>query len=60
MLDVAAGRRRIGMPELRLDHVDRHVLRGEFGGMRMAETVRMDTFLNPGAAREAGEELSDI
>ena len=48
------------MPELSLDHVDGHVLRGELGGMRMAETVRMDTLLDPGAAREPGEELPDV
>ena len=60
VLDVAAGRRRVRVSKLCLNHVDRHVLRREFGCMCMSETVRMDALLDPRAAREPGEKLPDI
>ena len=58
--DVAARHGQVGVPELRLYHVERHALASELGGVRMAEAVRVDALLDSCAPPEALHEVPHV
>jgi hypothetical protein len=58
--EVAIRHRQVRMAELPLNYVHRYALSRQLGGVRVAESMRVDPLLDPGLSCEPGQELPEV